>query len=137
MPPRNALEQQLADIWAGVLGIEQVGRHDNFFALGGHSLLATQVISRLRTQLNLEVPLKSLFEASELAAFAQQISQAQRGSATAIQPRPEGTRRDGKLPLSFAQQRLWFLDQLEPDNAFYNMPALIRLMGELDVVALE
>ena len=67
MPPRNALEQQLADIWAGVLDVEKVGRQDNFFALGGHSLLATQVVSQVRTQFNFEIPLKSIFEAKNLA----------------------------------------------------------------------
>ena len=109
VPPRNALEQQVADIWADVLGLDKVGIHDNFFDLGGHSLLATQVISRVRAQLNLEVPLKTLFSSSQLAPFARHISQTQESTSAVIQK----VKRDGQLPLSFAQQRLWFLDQLK------------------------
>ncbi|PON16809.1 non-ribosomal peptide synthetase [Candidatus Entotheonella serta] len=137
VPPRDDLEQQVAQIWREVLGGKQVGIYDTFFALGGHSLLATQVISRVRRQLQLDVPLKILFEAPQLGAFAQVIhdnleSQDQ-SRLTAIQPMP----REGQLPLSFAQQRLWFLDKLEPDSAFYNIPAMCRLEGPLDVRALE
>ena len=139
--PRDPLEQQIADIWRNVLGIARVGAYDNFFALGGHSLLATQVLSQMRAQLNRDVPLKSLFEAPELATFAHLSSQAEVDVITppdlSIQPAVRDARLSSQFPLSFAQQRLWFLDQLEPGNAFYNMPTIIRLAGQLDVVALE
>ena len=131
--PRTIGEQQVAQIWSNVLGIEQVGVYDDFFALGGHSLLAIQVISQLRARLNLEIPLKTLFEASQLANFAHAIAQTHETPTTAIQK----ANRAGQLPLSFAQQRLWFLEQLQPASAQYNMPALLRLQGKLDVTALE
>ena len=142
--PRTALERHVAAIWQAVLGIDQVGLSDNFFALGGHSLLATQVISRVRNHFALETPLKTLFEAPHLGAFAARISQSQALPPALlrprIQPRPEagapGARRSGPLPLSFAQQRLWFLDQLEPGSALYNIPLALHLRGELDVDAL-
>ena len=131
--PATPLEQQLAAIWGDVLGIERVGLHDDFFELGGHSLLATQVLSRLRVQLNLDVSLDTLFDTSELATFAAAISQTQSKATAQIQP---VARNNQQLPLSFAQQRLWFLDRLEPNSAFYNIPTLLRLTGPLDVAAL-
>ncbi|MEM7132270.1 MAG: amino acid adenylation domain-containing protein [Chloroflexota bacterium] len=131
--PRTEIERAVADIWQSVLHVEQVGVNDNFFVLGGHSLLATQVISRVRSQLNLDIPLKSLFEASQLGNFAQVVSEAQESADKRILP----VSREKPLPLSFAQQRLWFLDQLEPDSAFYNIPMLLRLTGQLELDALE
>jgi amino acid adenylation domain-containing protein/non-ribosomal peptide synthase protein (TIGR01720 family) len=134
--PRTPTEEVVAGLWAQVLGIEQVGVEDNFFELGGHSLLATQVLSRLRTAFQVELPLRALFEAPTVAGLAQSIEaarQAEQGlSAPPLGPVP----RAGALPLSFAQQRLWFLDQLVPDNPFYNMPSAVRLQGQLDVAAL-
>ncbi|MEM7134559.1 MAG: amino acid adenylation domain-containing protein [Chloroflexota bacterium] len=130
---RNEIETVVAAIWQEVLQVERVGVYDNFFALGGHSLLATQVISRVRSQLNLDIPLKSLFEASQLGDFAEIVGQAQESMDNLI----VRVSRDQPLPLSFGQQRLWFLDQLEPGSASYNMPAMIRLTGQLDVAALE
>lgn len=131
-PPRNAFEAEIAAIWRAVLQVDQVGRHDDFFTLGGHSLLATQVVSRVRTQLNIDVPLKALFAAARFADFAEVVAQAQRSTAATIQPVARG----GEAPLSFAQQRLWFLDQLEPESALYNISLMLRLTGQLDVAAL-
>jgi alpha-ketoglutarate-dependent taurine dioxygenase len=111
--------------------------HDNFFDLGGHSLLATQVISRVRSALQVELPLRCLFESptvTELAESIEAIAKVGQGlQAPPILPVP----RDRKLPLSFAQQRLWLLDQLEPNNTAYNMPAALRLVGSLNIAALE
>ncbi|MFJ4145435.1 amino acid adenylation domain-containing protein, partial [Pseudomonas sp. NPDC089734] len=131
--PESELEQQLAAIWADVLKVEQVGLNDNFFELGGHSLLATQVISRIRQQLNVELSLRHLFEAQSLASFAQAADQGQGSQA----PGFVKADRNQPLGLSYAQQRQWFLWQLEPDSTAYNMPAALRLSGALDIDALE
>ncbi|WP_193200774.1 non-ribosomal peptide synthetase, partial [Nostoc sp. MG11] len=134
--PRNPIEEMLAQIWAEVLGVKQVGIHDNFFELGGHSLIATQLISRVRTALKVELPLRTIFEAVTVADLAERItfaSDAPHLNTLPLQP----VVRNKQLPLSFAQQRLWFLDQLEPNNAFYNIAAGARLQGNLNVTALE
>ncbi|PMZ88008.1 non-ribosomal peptide synthetase [Pseudomonas sp. FW305-42] len=131
--PRTALEQQLAAIWAEVLKVEQVGLHDNFFELGGHSLLATQVTSRIRQRLNVEVSLRSLFESADLQAFAQAAGQGAASQAPAFSV----VDRNQPLALSYAQQRQWFLWQLEPASAAYNIPSALRLKGELDIEALR
>ncbi|WP_241090018.1 condensation domain-containing protein, partial [Pseudomonas viridiflava] len=131
--PEGELEQQLAAIWAKVLKVEQVGRTDNFFELGGHSLLATQVISRIRQHLSVELSLRHLFEARDLAAFAQCAGQGQ----TASVPSFVKADRSQPLGLSYAQQRQWFLWQLDPQGTAYNMPAVLRLSGPLDIAALE
>ncbi|MCA1612829.1 MAG: amino acid adenylation domain-containing protein [Acidobacteria bacterium] len=135
--PRTPTEEILAGMWAAVLGVERVGAGDNFFELGGHSLLGTQLISRLRETFNVEMPLGVLFESPTLADLARHVEAAAgeaRGSeAAAILPAPRG----GPLPLSFSQQRLWFLSQLEPDNPVYNISAAVRLKGRLDIGALE
>jgi acyl carrier protein len=143
--PRTHLERELALIWGQVLGIEQVGVHDNFFELGGHSLLATQLISRVRKVFQVEMPLRNIFESPTVATLAEQIESARRtpgrdgASAAVLSKAPPlvPARRDGELPLSFAQQRLWFLDQLEPASPFYNIPESVRLNGPLDVGMLE
>ncbi|PBK54515.1 D-alanine--poly(phosphoribitol) ligase subunit DltA [Pseudomonas syringae pv. actinidiae] len=131
--PQGELEQQLAAIWADVLKIEQVGRSDNFFELGGHSLLATQVISRIRQQLDVELSLRDLFEARDLAAFAQAAGSGQGNDA----PRFIKADRTQPLGLSYAQQRQWFLWQLDPESTAYTIPAALRLSGSLDIAALE
>uniref|UniRef100_UPI00140CF66F non-ribosomal peptide synthetase n=1 Tax=Pseudomonas akapageensis TaxID=2609961 RepID=UPI00140CF66F len=125
----------LASIWAQVLGAPRVGLDDNFFELGGHSLLATQVISRIRQQLNIEVPLRSLFEAADLSGFAMAVAQLPAQVAALAPLRAES--RPQVLPLSAAQQRLWFLAQLEPSSSAYNIPAALQLQGELDHRALQ
>ena len=132
---RTATEELLAEIWAQVLGVERVGIYDNFFHLGGHSLLATQVVSRIRATFQMEMPLRCMFEAPTIAGLAATID-VSRGTglqAPPIVPVP----RDGELPLSFSQQRLWFIDQLDPGNSVYNFPAAVRLKGPLNVAALK
>jgi amino acid adenylation domain-containing protein/non-ribosomal peptide synthase protein (TIGR01720 family) len=135
--PETATQQKLAAIWREVLAVEQVGLHDEFMALGGHSLLATQVVSRIRASFGIELPLRVLFESSTLEALARQVDAA---TGTAKSPRLPSLRpasRDQHLALSFSQQRLWFLEQLEPGRATYNMPAAIRVTGPLDVETFE
>ncbi|WP_390625552.1 MULTISPECIES: non-ribosomal peptide synthetase [Calothrix] len=135
--PRNPIEELLAQIWSQVLKVERVSIDDNFFELGGHSLLATQLLSRIRTSFKVELPLRELFATTTLAELAQAIEQLQQQdleiSAPPILPRAK----NADLPLSFAQQRLWFLDQLEPNSAFYNIPTALRLVGNLNQKALE
>jgi amino acid adenylation domain-containing protein len=134
--PRTPVEEILAGIWAKVLGLEKVSIRDNFFDLGGHSLLATQVISRMRETFHVELPLRCLFEFPTVAELAQKIvtsNQIEQAFSSQIQR----VSRDRELPLSFAQQRLWFLHQLEPDSAAYNLPKTVRLRGKLNIAALE
>jgi amino acid adenylation domain-containing protein len=134
---QNPVEELVAATWAKLLGLEKVGIHDNFFELGGHSLLATQVISRIREAFQVELQLRALFETPTVAGLAQklgEVMQAQEGlQASRLSP----VARSSRLPLSFAQQRLWFLDQLEPGSPFYNIARAIRLQGPLDTVALS
>ncbi|MBW4454435.1 MAG: amino acid adenylation domain-containing protein [Nostoc indistinguendum CM1-VF10] len=134
--PRTPVEEVLAGIWAQLLGIPQVSIDDNFFDLGGHSLLATQVISRIRTTFCVEIPLLQLFESANLAALAAQIEIAMRGEQQKIKTITPVSR-DKNLPLSFAQQRLWFFDQFEPGSSSYNLPRTIRLQGKLNIDALS
>jgi amino acid adenylation domain-containing protein len=135
--PRTPIEEMLASTWACVLGIEQVGVHNNFFELGGHSLLATQVISRVRDTLAVELPLRSLFEAPTVASLAAHVENSLH-SGSSMQAEPLlPIPRSGDIPLSFAQARLWFLDQLQPNSAFYNIPIALRLSGQLNVAAIE
>ncbi len=135
--PRTPVEEVLAGIWARVLGTEHVGIHDNFFDLGGHSLLATQVVSQIRETFQVELRLRSLFETPTLAGLAEVIETAVRAGQKLELPPIEHVSREGELPLSFAQQRLWFLDQLEPGNPFYNICRGLILKGSLNVTALE
>jgi len=135
--PRTPVEEVLAGIWVRVLGVERVGMGENFFELGGHSLLATQVISQVREVFSIELPLRRLFETPTVAGLAEGIEIAQRTGLGVELPPIEPVSRDEKLPLSFAQERLWFLDQWEPDKMTYVSPMIIRLKGQVDVGVLE
>ncbi|HEY2953461.1 MAG TPA: amino acid adenylation domain-containing protein, partial [Verrucomicrobiae bacterium] len=121
--------------WEELLGVAQVGVEDNFFQLGGHSLLATQLVSRIRDACGVELRLQCLFDTPTVAGLAGALEAAtpQQKSVRPLRPVP----REGELPLSFAQQRLWFLEQLEPGCCAYNIPDAVRLSGWLDVAALE
>ena len=137
MAPRSLVEEFLCRVWEEFLKVEQVGIHDNFFELGGHSLIATQVMSRLRRIFHVEVPLRLLFEAPTVAGLGRAIERLLRGGGEVEAPPLMRASRGGELPLSYAQQRLWFLEQMEPGNAYYNIPVAVRLRGTLEVGALE
>ena len=134
---RTPTEELVTQIWAQVLGVERVGIHDDFFHLGGHSLLATQVVSRLREAFQVDLPLRGIFELPTVAGLAENIELAMRAGHKLTTPPILPAPRDGELPLSFAQQRLWFIDQLDPGNSAYNFPAAVRLTGPLDLAALQ
>jgi amino acid adenylation domain-containing protein len=137
IPPSNPIEEILADIWMDVLRVGEIGMDDNFFDVGGHSLLATQIVSRLREVFDVEIPLLALFEFPTIAGLAQSLEAAKwaRIEEKAASFRP--VQRDRDLPLSFAQQRLWFIDQMQPGNPAYNAPQSVRLIGRLNVDALR
>src|SRR5262249_11326144 len=134
--PRTPDEEILCGIFAGVLNQEQVGVKDNFFELGGHSLLATQVISRAKTAFGVELPFIALFEAQTVVGLAERVRSLRGKGQVAASPMVRAAREDD-LPLSFAQQRLCFLDQLEPGNVTYNIAFGLRLSGELSRQALR
>jgi amino acid adenylation domain-containing protein len=137
VPPQNLTEEVLATIWAKVLRLEQVGIHDNFFELGGHSLLATQVMSRVRQAFRIEIPLQLLFENPTIATLAQAIAQNQTlENDLQNQTIPQIANRES-APLSFAQQRVWFLEQLEPNSRAYIVSNVQRLTGKLNVGVLQ
>jgi amino acid adenylation domain-containing protein len=134
---RTPIEEIVAGVWSELLHVSQLRVADNFFELGGHSLLATQLVSRLRTAFSVELPLRLLFDAPTVAGQARAIEEALKGDAGVTAPPLHSLADQDHLPLSFAQQRLWFLDQLEPGRSTYNMPTEIRLTGKLNVAALE
>ncbi|MDZ7399742.1 MAG: amino acid adenylation domain-containing protein [candidate division KSB1 bacterium] len=135
--PRTQTEELVAGIMAQVLAVERVGVQDNFFELGGHSLLGVRVQSRIRDAFGIELPLRHLFESPTVEALARIIDR-ERLSAQGLEAPPiQRIPRDQDLPLSFAQQRLWFLDQLEPNSPFYNIPSAMRLSGHLNKEALK
>ncbi|WP_458391237.1 non-ribosomal peptide synthase/polyketide synthase [Sinorhizobium medicae] len=133
--PQGEIETLLAGIWAELLGVERVGRHDNFFELGGHSLLAVRVLVRLTEALAVELPLAMLFAKPTLADLALSVGEVLNGSGAQTVPVIMPVGRDGALPLSYSQQRLWFLAQLDEDSTNYNIPLGWRLQGRLDRVA--
>lgn len=149
--PRTSTEVKLSEIWREVLGVERVGVHDNFFELGGHSLTATQVVSRAHGAFQIELLLPDLFDAPTVAELAEKIegrvrsprrSVPQNGmERRAISPDPHvrsnAPHPNGEVPLSFAQERLWFMEQLEPGQPFNNIPIALRLEGALNIAALE
>ncbi len=135
---RTPVEEVLCGIWAEVLRVDRVGINDDFFALGGHSLLATQAMSRIKRAFNIDLPLRTMFEASTVAALAERVALELLVSEGLESRSPiKRVSREGNLAVSFAQQRLWFIDQLEPGGSAYNLPTGVRLRGQLDVDALE
>ncbi|MFI2238203.1 non-ribosomal peptide synthase/polyketide synthase [Streptomyces chrestomyceticus] len=133
--PSTPRERVLCDLFAQVLGLAAAGVDDNFFHLGGHSLLATRLISRIRTALGVELPVRALFETPTVAGLAARLDDEESRDATRPALRPMS--RPDTLPLSFAQQRLWFLHRLEGPNATYNMPIALRMRGAVDRTALR
>ncbi len=134
--PRTPVEELLAGIWAEVLRRERIGRHDDFFELGGHSLLALRVVSRVRDVIGVELPVHELFGGRTVAALAVRVEEIRRAELPALPP-VLPVARTAPAPLSFAQERLWFVDQLEGVRALYNIPVARRLSGALRVEALE
>ncbi|TCP58032.1 non-ribosomal peptide synthase protein (TIGR01720 family)/amino acid adenylation domain-containing protein [Tumebacillus sp. BK434] len=135
--PRSEAEGVIAGIWAGILQRDRVGVHDNFFASGGHSLLATQVITRMREVFGLDLPLRLLFERPTVAELARVVEDGLKSDAVLMHTPIPQVPRDRPLPLSFAQQRLWYLQQLEPMSTIYNMIYPARMQGQLDTAALQ
>ena len=137
VPPSGPIEEVLAELWRELLGAQRVGAHDNFFERGGHSLLAVQLLSRLHQIFAVEWSLRDFLEDPTITRLARIIKQALEtgtdGSATPLVPVERGV----PLPASFAQQRLWFLDQLQPGLASYHISAAVKLVGRLDMIALE
>ena len=129
----SEVERVVAGIWKEVLGVEEVGIEDNFFEVGGHSLLATQVMARVREAFGVEMELRRMFEAATVADLSLLIEKALQEDRGLLAPPIHRFPRDGDLPLSFSQQRLWFLDQLEPDSALYNIASAARLKGPLNI----
>jgi len=136
-PSQTPTEIRVAQVWGEVLGLASMSIHANFFDLGGHSLRATQVISRIRQTFDLDLPLRILFECPTIASFATAIETAQASTEQENAPQLQPVPRDRNLPLSFAQQRLWFMHQLQPHSAVYNLFEAVRLTGPLQIVALE
>lgn len=135
--PRNQTEALLAEVWSQLLGVKRVSIHDNFFALGGHSLLAARVVSRVREAFKTEIPLRALFEHPTIASLAEVVEAAMKNDQGLQTPPITPVGRNKNAPMSFAQQRLWFIDRLVPGNAFYNMLGAFCLQGRLNVEALE
>jgi len=133
--PRTGTEQALAAIWGDVLGLapDTIAGEDDFFHLGGHSLLATRVLSRIKQAFTVDMPLKALFEHPRLAELAQAIDVACVMEIPAIRPAP----RQPRMPLSYAQERIWVLHRMEPDDVSYNVPGAVRMRGPLDIDRLE
>ena len=134
--PEGPIEELLAGLWEEVLGIGRVGAEDDFFDLGGHSLLATRLVSRIREAFQVELPLSDLFQEPTVAAVAVRIETLRRGEeATPVLPLSPAERQ-GPIPLSFAQERVWLLERMQPGTPVFNMPLGVRLRGPLDVPAL-
>ncbi|HEX2187310.1 MAG TPA: condensation domain-containing protein, partial [Longimicrobiaceae bacterium] len=135
--PEGDVEARIAGVWEAMLEIDRVGVHDDFFALGGHSLYATQIISRVRDHFEVELSLHALFEHPTVAGLAAKVEELRRSGATALLPPIRPADRSRPLPLSYQQERMWVLDQLEPGNPFYNVSTAQRYRGPLDLRTAE
>jgi amino acid adenylation domain-containing protein len=135
--PRTQVQEIVAGIWGVLLGTETVGSDRSFFDLGGHSLLATQVISRVRDTLGVEVPLRALFNTPTISGFAEAVERERKAGRNAEAPPIRPVPRDRTWPLSFAQQRLWFIQQLEPESGLYNIPLGAHIDGPMSISALR
>ncbi|MDP1419335.1 non-ribosomal peptide synthase/polyketide synthase [Peribacillus simplex] len=135
--PRTPVEELIASVWSQVLGMGNIGVQDSFFELGGHSLLATQVVSRIQEVFQIELPVRELFEYSTVEALAKRLDQLRKGDKKREIPPLMPMERGGAIPLSYAQERLWFIDQFTPNSALYNMPMVCRLTGNWVPEALE
>ncbi len=136
VPPRNPIEETLAEIWTEVLGLDTVGIHDTFFELGGHSLLASQALSRIGDTLKVDLDLRDFFEAPTIAQLGERIEQALTADGISRQVAVSVAPRDGPLPLAYSQERMWFIHQLQPESAAYNLCLGLRLAGDLNHSAL-
>ena len=136
VPPRGPIEEALVGIWGDLLGRDRVGVRDNFFELGGHSLFATQLLARLRDTFAVEPTLRDFLDDPTVAGLSRLIDRELAAGSRLQDPPIDRVDRDGPIPTSSAQQRLWFLDQLAPGDASYNIPSAVRLKGDLDVPAL-
>ncbi|MFO0762766.1 MAG: amino acid adenylation domain-containing protein [Byssovorax sp.] len=136
-PARGPIEEAVSGFFAELLGVTEVGAHQSFFALGGHSLLGTRLMARIRKAFGIDLPLRALFEASSPAELSARVEAALREGRSITAPPLEPVPRTGPLPLSFAQERLWFLAELDPEDRSYVIPALLRLTGSLDRDAME
>ncbi|MDR3635535.1 MAG: amino acid adenylation domain-containing protein [Isosphaeraceae bacterium] len=137
VPPRGPIEEALVGVWRELLGQDRIGVHDNFFDLGGHSLIATQLLARIRDTFAVEPVLRDFLENATVAGLARVIEHALRDGSGVSLPPIASVDRTGPLPLSFAQQRLWYVDQVEPGSALYNVPIAVRITGDLDEDALQ
>ena len=142
--PRTDSERQIAQVWKAVLGLKAIGAYDNFWELGGNSLLATQVVSRIREKLHIPLPLRTVFEMPTVEKLAEETARLKMESDAGSSSRTDETSglqttpiprvdRKGGLALSYAQERLWFINQLDPQNLAYNVPSAVRIQGPLDV----
>lgn len=135
--PRNPTEEILVGIWSEVLDGRRVGIDDDFFAIGGHSLLATRVVSRIKERLDRDLGIRAIFDHPTIAELADLLATQAADGPTADSREITPADRGAPLPLSFAQERLWFLHEWEPGDPTYNIPAVVRLTGELDTEALR
>ncbi len=133
--PEGPIEATIAALFRSLLAVDDVGRYSDFFALGGHSILAARLVARLRAEHGIELPLTAVFDAPSIAALAIHVEAALASPTRAPRSPLLAAPRDGELPLSFAEERLWFADQLRPGDAAYHVPALLRLRGELEHAA--
>lgn len=134
---QTPMEEIVAAIYCEILELKQVGIDENFFDLGGHSLLATQVVSRIRAAIQAEIPLRSMFETPTVAGLARHIEQELRNKQGFVLPPIHAISRRESLPLSFAQQRMWFLNQFVSDSSAYTLPLIMKMQGQVDIAILE